>query len=220
MKRIAFLVFISLVSLKLFAQESNSFGRDKTWAVAGGIGAFWCPPSPSFGGTMWMEVSYTMPSSLGLFFKAQHAVTTKALDLDKLWPENIVLNGNSMRYGHEDERKSEVFYLLEFGAERAFIIGNRHRITPGLSVLYEHLCTWLPTHSWVGEVTLEDGRKVVLGRVDERFRRNDDCFAFGVKCDYTFHFANGFFAGLRGHLFYNFNWVEGVTVTPVLGVRF
>lgn len=177
---------------------------------------------------MWMELSYTMPSSLSVFFKAQHSITTKQLDLDKLWPEDLYYDTdgtiqtiwNSVRWGHENERQSEVFYLLEFGVARAFIIGNRHRITPGLSVLYEHLCTWLPTHSRIGEVTLEDGRKVVLGRVDERFRRNSDAFAFGVQCEYTFHFANGFFAGLRGHLFYNFDWIEGVTLSPVFGVRF
>ncbi|MBQ9470431.1 MAG: hypothetical protein IJU72_05705 [Bacteroidales bacterium] len=226
MKRIAILIFISQMSLNLFAQEANSFGRDKKWALAGGIGAFWCPPSPSFGGAMWMQVSYTMPSSLGVFFKAQHAATTKSLDLDKFWPSDLYHSNrsaapwNSIRYGHENERQTEVFYLFEFGVERSFILGSRHRITPGMSVLYEHFCTWLPTHSWIGEVTLKDGSTHVLGRVDNGFRRNADSFALGFQCEYTFHFANSFFVGLRGHLFYNFSWIEGVTLSPVFGVRF
>lgn len=197
----------------MLAQETNEvFGGDKKWAVRTGVGHFWCPPAPGSGGTIWAEATYTLPSSLDVYLKFHHSISNMKLDAERYYP---------LEYGYtqRDERKADVFYNVEFGVSRSFKLG-RHWITPGIGVAWVHNVTWLPSHEAILGATEVDGQYVPVAVINNYpFYRADNVVGVCGQLEYTFQFRSGFFVGLRGHMWYT-AWVEGVTLSPVFGVRF
>lgn len=226
MRRIAIFFAIILFSLQLPAQDgaTAAFGLDKKWEFKGGAGYFLCLGTMRSGGSIWLESSYTTASSVGVFLKLQHSVSAKSVDVEQLWPSNMYDRlGAGLQEAHMQERAGDMFYSVELGLSRSFILGGgRHRITPGLSLLYEYWNGWFPTHSGVVEVVTPENRVIPVGVIDDanEFFRTWHTIGFGAHLEYTFHFSNGFFMGLRAHTVCDFDMFEGITLSPVFGVRF
>ena len=147
-----------------------------------------------------------------LYVKMHHSKSNMKLDVERYWPSEL-------GYTRQGERKADVFYNVELGIARSFKLG-RHWITPGVGVAWVHSVTWLPSHEEILGVTIVDGQYVPVAVItDYPFYRGDNLLGFCGQVDYTFHFRSGFFIGLRGHMWYT-SWVEGITLSPVIGVRF
>lgn len=213
-KLITTVLLFALYPLSLIAQDDKAaaWGNDKRWALRTGVGHFWCPPAPGRGIAIWAEASYMLPSSLDVYVKMHHSKSNMKLDVERYWPSEL-------GYTRQGERKADVFYNVELGIARSFKLG-RHWITPGVGVAWVHSVTWLPSHEEILGVTIVDGQYVPVAVItDYPFYRGDNLLGFCGQVDYTFHFRSGFFIGLRGHMWYT-SWVEGITLSPVIGVRF
>ncbi|MBQ9470366.1 MAG: hypothetical protein IJU72_05380 [Bacteroidales bacterium] len=153
-----------------------------------------------------------MPSSLDVYIKMHHSKSNMKLDVERYWPSEL-------GYTRQGERKSDVFYNVELGLSRAFALG-RHRISPGVGVAWVRGVTWLPSHEEILGIADVGGQDMPVAIInDYPFYRADNVVGICGQLEYTFHFRSGFFIGLRGHMWYT-SWVEGITLTPVIGVRF
>lgn len=213
-KRITTILLFVLYALPLMSQDNSAaaWGGDKRWALRMGVGHFWCPAASGQGGAIWGEASYTLPSKLDVYLKAHHGISNMKLDSECFWPSEL-------GYTRQGERKADVYYNVELGLSRAFRLG-RHCISPGLGVALMYNVTWLPSHEGILGITEVDGQDVPVAVIrNYPFYRNDYLFALGGQLEYSFHFRSGFFIGLRGHICYT-GFVEGITLSPMFGVRF
>ena len=207
----AFVLFVLPVS----AQETNSYGHDKVWSIKAGTGYF-LEPMPMYSGyALWWQATYSLQSRLEFHARLGYATSSVLMsptEIEDLWPADGYMGD------HSKERKSYEHTMFELGASYPFIIGGRHRIAPGLGVLILHDRIHLPSHAWA--VRNEGGTPRYYGWIGAPFYRSYFELNFSLQLEYTFHFSNGFFVGANAHCYYDFFGVNGITLSPVLGVRF
>lgn len=168
------------------------------------------------GYSLWWAATYSLPSRLEFHARLGYSAANALMspeEVETLWPAD----GNMG--DHSKERKSYEFSLFELGASYPFFMGQRHRFTPGLGVLIAYERIHLPSHTWAVRSGGE-GYPMYYGWIGAPFYRSSVVPNFTLQLEYTFHFNNGFFVGINGHCFYDFFGVNGITFSPVLGVRF
>lgn len=217
MKRIVILSFAVLFSLQLFAQDGSINPYDKRWSLKAGAGYFFDGFSIETrkGFSTWWAASYSLPSRLEFSAKLAYCEANRWLseeEIEMLWPSD---GGFSYR---ERERWLDVDYFCELGVSYPFIIGGRHRIAPGLGAMLLFSGSWRPTHERA--VPSESSQKYLGVIGGSEFSKMYADLNFSFQLEYTCHFKNGFFVGLHGHLFHDLSDIEGVTISPVIGVRF
>ena len=216
MKRIAILTLSLLFGLQAFAQDGSVNPYDKRWSLKAGVG-YYCDGliETRNGFSTWWAASYSLPSRLEFGVKLAYCEANRWFtneEIEELWPSD---GGFSPR---ERERWMDVFYFCDFGVSYPFIIGGRHRIAPGLGAMLLFSGSWRPTHERAVSI---DGNSHYLGVIDGgTFSKMYADMNFSFQFEYTCHFSNGFFIGLHGHLFHDLSNIEGITVSPVIGVRF
>lgn len=221
MKRIVTLSFAILFGIQLFAQDNsaNPYGLDKRWSLKAGVGYFCEPVEFRNGFSTWWAASYSLPSRLEFSARGDYSTLNIRFtpeEIENLWPDNpYQWMGN-----HDRDCWAQDYFLFELGVSYPFIISQRHRIAPGigLSLVYQRQIR--PSHRWTVPVD-EYGITKYYGEISGvDFSNRGFDLRFSFQLEYTYHFNNGFFAGIQGHLFYDFTFIDGITVSPVIGVRF
>lgn len=221
MKRIVTLSFAVLFCIQLFAQDNsaNPYVLDKRWSLKAGVGFFCQPIEFRNGFSTWWAASYSMPSRLEFSARGDYSTLNIRFtpeEIENLWPDNpYQWMGN-----HDRDCWAQDYFLFELGVSYPFIISQRHRIAPGigLSLVYQRQIR--PSHRWTVPVD-EYGITMYYGEISGvDFSNRGFDLRFSFQLEYTYHFNNGFFAGIQGHLFYDFAFIDGITISPVIGVRF
>lgn len=216
---IAALTLSLLFCLQAFAQDGSVNPYDKRWSLKAGVGYFCQPIEFRSGYSTWWAASYSLPSRLEFSARGDYSTLNIRFtpeEIENLWPDNpYQWMGN-----HDRDCWVQDYFLFELGVSYPFIISQRHRIAPGigLSLVYQRQIR--PSHRWTVPVD-EYGITKYYGEisgVDFSNRGFDLRFCF--QLEYTYHFNSGFFVGLQGHLFHDFTFIDGITVSPVIGVRF
>lgn len=216
-----FLCVLFFLTVSLSAQESSNYGLDKRWSVKSGAGFFFVPIETDGGYSLWWEGAYALASRLEFYAKLNYSTAShrfSAEEREKLWPTGEFW-GTTNDFYHRNERKAWDYSVLELGVSYPFTIAQRHCIAPGagLAVIYQRL--WAPSHSVAVPIDRLGGYVEYYGEIGDVFYRNRVTLNFSFQVEYSYHFSNGFFWGVRAHAFHDFTYPY-ITISPLLGVRF
>lgn len=211
MKRIIFfflLFAISFVSATYAQNTTESLNVElpkariqfnKPYSLKTGLGYFYCLPAPGHGSAMWLEFSHRLKTGFLLTYKAQFVQSYMKL---KNTPFNY----------WDGDYKPDIFNIFDISMSRQFrLFGSNHIFEPGLGLQCNVSNTWLvPVRLYSEGIIFEWFEAGWL--ID---------FGLSLKLDYHYQFKNGFFCGVRATAYYVFDmWVEGLTITPILGIKF
>lgn len=145
------------------------------------------------GKTIWIEGGYNFNN--GLFVSAG-----VMYELTKRKRTDIYYPGQKELYFEEN-------YSLNIGYE--FNLGKGNRFMPALGVLYNRRTT---SHATFYSDINNSIHPVLINNIDSEIGLN-------LLLDYYYQFNNKLFLGVRAGVYYVLGW-EGVTLTPVFGVKF
>lgn len=189
------LLFFTFVGiLPSHSQEVNITSKEK-YNLRFGVGYFYCPPASSNGLTIWVEGARKLSTGFDVTLKFQYSQENMTLGKD--WE---FLAG---------QKRPDVLYHFDLSFSRQIKFCN-HSFEPGVGFLYEISYTWLPPLDFVNN-------QVILF---DKFGDKMQDIGISFKLDYYYTFKNGFMLGLRTQGCYVTSMLEGVFVTPILGVRF
>lgn len=203
---------ISLSLFLIFAVAHFTLAQERDTIMNGhfnlkcGAGYFYCLPAPSDGSTIWFELSHRTNTGFNLSYKLQYAQTFMELTEDK-W---LLYKG---------QKKPDIFCMFDISASRQIkLFRSNHILEPGLGLMAYYSNTWLPTTEFYPN-SETGGYYVELRDVFEAQWLFD--LSISLKIDYHYQFKNGFFCGLRANGYYVLGcWLEGITLSPILGVKF
>ncbi len=150
------------------------------------------------GKTLWIEGGYKLNNGLILSAGAMWELT-----LDKRI--DVVYHG-------QKELDFEENYSASIGYE--IHLGKRNYFTPSLGLLFDRLTTSTAEYDnpYIHNDTLYISNPVISKIVDTEL-------GLVLSLDYYYQFNNNLFVGARAGVYYILGF-EGITLTPVLGVKF
>ncbi len=200
----SFLLLLSLLSFGQSTKESKGFlkfgtgvyldiSRLSDYKTSKDENTGLSPQAVVPGKTIWIEGGYNFNN--GLFVSAG-----VMYDLTKRKRTDMYYPGQKELYFEEN-------YSLNIGYE--FNLGKGNRFMPALGVLYNRLTT---SHATFLPDINNSIHPVLLNNIDAEIGLN-------LLLDYYYQFNNKLFLGVRASVYYVLGF-EGITLTPVLGVKF
>ncbi len=207
LKIITLAVFILLLPLHSFSQNTKKmkgflkFGtgvyldisRLSDYKTSKDVNTGLSPQAVVPGKTIWVEGGYNFNNGLFVSAGVMYELT-KRKRTDPFYP------GQKELYFEEN-------YSLNIGYE--FNLGKSNRFMPALGVLYNRLTT---SYAAFTPGINNSIHPVLLNNIDAEIGLN-------LLLDYYYQFNNNLFLGVRASVYYVLGW-EGVTLTPVIGVKF